>query len=137
MCGRNSGECHSYHRTSVLPFCCENTPGKVVFEDPIHHISGKIAKKFRTIYNYAKATGLKYTSVHGERSTQPSTKELKARERFTAVAEMVRARKIDLSKIVTDQENFLAQKDTATGAKTMRAYLWRVCGQEYDQQHNG
>ena len=111
--------------------------GKVFFEDPIHHISGKIAKKFRTIYNYAKATGLKYTSVHGERSTQPSTKELKARERFTAVAAMVRARKIDLSKIVTDQEAFLAQKDTATGAKTMKAYLWRVCGQEYDAQHNG
>ena len=111
--------------------------GKVVFEDPIHHISGKIAKKFRTVYNYMKATGLKYTSVHGERSTQPSTKELKARERFTAVAAMVRARKIDLSKIVTDQEAFLAQKDSATGAKTMRAYLWRVCGQEYDEQHNG
>ena len=111
--------------------------GKVFFEDPIHHISGKIAKKFRTIYNYMKATGLKYTSVHGERSTQPSTKELKARERFTAVAAMVRARKIDLSKIVTDQEAFLAQKDTATGAKTMKAYLWRVCGEEYDQQHNG
>ena len=109
--------------------------GKVVFEDPIHHISGKIAKKFRTVYNYMKATGLKYTSVHGERSTQPSTKELKARERFTAVAAMVRARKIDLSKIVTDQEAFLAQKDSATGAKTMRAYLWRVCGQEYDAEH--
>ena len=113
------------------------TMGKVVFEDPIHHISGKIAKKFRTIYNYMKATGLKYTSVHGERTTQPSTKELKARERFTAVAAMVRARKIDLSKIVTDQEAFLAQKDSATGAKTMRAYLWRVCGQEYDQAHQG
>ena len=111
--------------------------GKVVFEDPIHHISGKIAKKFRTVYNYMKATGLKYTSVHGERSTQPSTKELKIRERFTAVAEMVRARKTDLSKIVIDQENFLAQLDTATGAKTMRAYLWRVCGQEYDEQHQG
>ena len=111
--------------------------GKVFFEDPIHHISGKIAKKFRTVYNYMKATGLKYTSVHGERSTQPSTKELKARERFTAVAAMVRARKIDLSKIVTDQEAFLAQKDSATGAKTMKAYLWRVCGQEYDEQHQG
>jgi hypothetical protein len=111
--------------------------GKVFFEDPIHHISGKIAKKFRTIYNYMKATGLKYTSVHGERTTQPTTKELKARERFTAVAAMVRARKIDLSKIVTDQEAFLAQKDSATGAKTMKAYLWRVCGEEYDEQHNG
>ncbi len=51
--------------------------GKVFFEDPIHHISGKIAKKFRTIYYYMKATG----------------------------------------------------------AKTMRAYLWRVCGQEYDAEH--
>ena len=29
--------------------------GKVVFEDPIHHISGKIAKKFRTIYNSWRA----------------------------------------------------------------------------------
>ncbi len=38
--------------------------GKVFFEDPIHHISGKIAKKFRTVYNYMKATGLKYTAQH-------------------------------------------------------------------------
>ena len=111
--------------------------GKVVFEDPIHHISGKIAKKFRTIYNYAKATGLKYTSVHGERTTQPSTKELKTRERFAAIAQMVTARRADLTKIVADQQAFLAQKDTAGGAKTMRAYLWRVCGEEYDQSHNG
>ncbi len=108
---------------------------KVVFLDPIDYISGKIAKKHRTIYCRKKASGLNYTTVHGDRTTQPSTKELKARERFTAVAAMVRARKIDLSKIVTDQEAFLAQKDTATGAKTMKAYLWRVCGQEYDEQH--
>ena len=113
------------------------TMGKVVFEDPIHHISGRIAKKFSTIYNYMKATGLKYTSVHGERSTQPSTKELKARERFAGVAAMVTARRADLTKIVADQQAFLAQKDTAGGAKTMRAYLWRVCGQEYDAEHNG
>ena len=98
--------------------------GKVVFEDPIHHISGKIAKKFRTIYN------------HGDRTTQPSTKELKIRERFAAVAQMVNARRADLTKIVADQQAFLAQKDTAGGAKTMRAYLWRVCGQEYDQAHS-
>ena len=37
----------------------------VVFEDPIHHISGKISKKYRTCYNYRKAGGRKYTSVHG------------------------------------------------------------------------
>ncbi len=70
-----------------------------------------------------------------ERTTQPSTKELKARERFAGVSAMVTARRADLTKIVADQQAFLAQLDTAGSAKTMRAYLWRVCGQEYDQQH--
>ena len=28
--------------------------GKVVFEDPVHHISGKISRKYRTCYNYRK-----------------------------------------------------------------------------------
>lgn len=111
--------------------------GKVVFEDPVHHISGKIAKKFRTIYNYAKLTGLKFTSVRGERTTQPSAKELAIRERFTEVAAMVLARKKDLMKISQDQLDFVAQKDTATGKKTMKAYLWKVCGEEWDQSHNG
>ena len=111
--------------------------GKVVFEDPVHHISGKIAKKFRTIYNYVKTTGLKFTSVRGERTTQPSAKELALRERFTAVHAMVRARKKDLSKISQDQIAFKAQKDTAGGKATMYAYLWKVCGEEYDAEHQG
>ena len=78
-----------------------------------------------------------FASDRYERTTQPSGDELKIRERFAAVAAMVKARKGDLAQISTDQENFLAQKDTAGGKKTMRAYLWLVCGQEYDAQHNG
>ena len=111
------------------------TMGKVVFEDPIHHISGKIAKKFRTIYNYMKASGLKYTSVRGERTTQLSSNELNARERFKVVSGMVKARKEDLTKISKDLQDFMAQKDTAGGKKTMKSYLWKVCGEEYDAQH--
>ena len=71
------------------------------------------------------------------RSTQPSGNELQARERFAAVAAMVKARKGNLSQISQDQEDFLAQKDLAGGKKTMRAYLWLICGAEYDQQHQG
>ena len=37
--------------------------GRVVFEDPIEHISGKISKKFRTCYNFRRASKRKYTSV--------------------------------------------------------------------------
>ena len=41
------------------------------------------------------------------------------------------------NKITTDQQNFAAQKDQAGGKKTMKAYLWKVCGDEYDAAHNG
>ena len=72
-----------------------------------------------------------------DRATQPTGDELKARERFAAVAKAVRLRRGNLSLITSDQEAFLAQKDTAGGKRTMRAYLWKVCGEEYDAAHNG
>ena len=71
------------------------------------------------------------------RSTQPSSHELDLRERFAAVQAMVRTRRKDLTKIATDQAAFLAQRDTAGGKKTKTAYLWLVCGAEYDSAHNG
>ena len=76
-----------------------------------------------------------FDSDRYERTTQPSTDELNARSRFAAVQAMVKARKRDLEHIAEDQENFLAQKDTAAGKKTMKAYLWKVCGDLYDQQN--
>ena len=49
--------------------------GKVVFDDPVHHISGRISKKYRTCYNYRKWSDRKYTSVHGDRTT-PTASEV-------------------------------------------------------------
>ena len=72
-----------------------------------------------------------------ERTSPLTSNELDARARFAAVAAAVKARKSDLNKITTDQQNFAAQKDQAGGKKTMRAYLWKVCGDEYDTAHNG
>ena len=70
------------------------------------------------------------------RSTQPTTKELAVRARFAAVRAMVAERADDLSHISSDQAAFIAQKDTAGGKKSMRAYLWMVCGAEYDAEHS-
>ena len=70
-----------------------------------------------------------------KRSTPLTSNELDARARFSAVAAAVKARKSDLSQITQDQIAFAAQKDTAGGKKTMKAYLWKVCGDEYDQSH--
>ena len=72
-----------------------------------------------------------------ERTSPLTSNELDARARFAAVAAAVKARKSDLNKITTDQQNFAAQKDQAGGKKTMKAYLWKVCGDEYDVAHNG
>jgi ADP-dependent phosphofructokinase/glucokinase len=72
-----------------------------------------------------------------KRSTPLSSNELDARARFAAVAAAVKARKSDLNNITQDQINFAAQKDQAGGKKTMKAYLWKVCGDAYDQAHQG
>ena len=69
------------------------------------------------------------------RSTQPTTLETAIRTRFTALVAAVAARKRDLEFIASDQQNFLAQKDLASGKKTMKAYLWKVCGDIYDAEH--
>lgn len=69
------------------------------------------------------------------RSTMPSSDELDARARFAAVAQAVNTRRKDLSKITTDQMNFLAHRNNPGGKKTMRSYYWYICGQEYDAAH--
>jgi hypothetical protein len=69
------------------------------------------------------------------RKTPLSSKELLLRGRFSAVAAMVKVRAKDLMQISDDQAAFLAQKDLPDGKKTMKAYLWKVCGDEYDAQH--
>ena len=70
-----------------------------------------------------------------KRSTPASADELMARTRFATVRGMVYTRRHDLSKITSDQEAFDAQKNTVNGKKTMNAYLWMVCGDEYDTEH--
>ena len=78
-----------------------------------------------------------FDSDRYDRTGEPTTKELQVRARFAAVRAMVAERADDLSHISSDQAAFIAQKDTAGGKKTMRAYLWMVCGAEYDQEHQG
>ena len=69
------------------------------------------------------------------RSTPVTARELEIRGKFEAVAQAVALRKKDLMNISTDQANFLAQKDQPGGKKTLRAYLWKVCGDAYDAEH--
>ena len=122
---------------------------KVVWSNGIDYVSGALNKVGKGQHNHEKmligthrvaATTSKhcnrvYLRSKPKRSTPVSTHELDIRIRFVAVRAMVQARKEDPTKITADQAAFLAQKDLASGRKTMNAYLWMVCGQEYDSQN--
>ena len=69
--------------------------------------------------------------------TSPLTqREHQIRNRFIGVAAMIQERSHDLSKITTDQQTFIAQKNEPNGCKTMKQWYWRVCGAEWDQAHS-
>ena len=72
-----------------------------------------------------------------KRTTPVTDKEQAARSRFQSVAAAVKTRSKNLSTLTTDQAAFEEQKNEANGKKTFKAYLWSVCGEAYDAQHNG
>ena len=84
--------------------------GKVVFEDPIHHISGKISKKYRTCYNYRKWSDRRYTSIHGDRTTPASVEEIEHRLRFKVVRQAAQERSMNLMRLTYDQMDFIAER---------------------------
>ena len=113
--------------------------GKVVFEDPIHHISGKISKKYRTCYNHKRINGLNFTSVPGERTTPVSAEEIKRRERFKVVRLAARSRAMDLMHLTYDQMDF-AEERKAKGAAfkytTYNGWLFGKAWKCYDESTN-
>ena len=60
-----------------------------------------------------------------ERTSPLTSNELDARARFTAVAAAVKARKSDLNKITTDQQNFAAQKGPTELRGTEGSSQWQ------------
>ena len=124
----------------------------VTYSAGIDHVSGALAKPTKdsqhscekmllATHRVAATTNNKcnrlYLRTPQKRTTPLSPRELQIRARFTSVAAMIKARKEDLSKITDDQIAFAAQRNEPNGKKTMYSWYWKVCGEEYDQTHNG
>ena len=110
--------------------------GKVVFEDPVHHISGKISKKYRTCYNHKRVNGLNFTSVHGERTTPVSAEEMKRRERFKVVRLAALERSMDLMHLTYDQIDFVEERKVKGAAfkySTYKGWLFGKAWKCYDE----
>ena len=126
--------------------------GKVTYSPGIQYVKGSLAKPKKIdghnhgdylIGTHREAatenpncTRLYVREADAYKRTTPITEnEQLARARFAAVAALVKARRKNLQTITADQQSFAEQKDTAGGRKTFKAYLWQVCGAEYDAQH--
>ena len=114
----------------------------VNYQDPVRDIRGTFRKggiinRRKTASQSTDCSRIYLRDLHSITRTTPlKPKEVTIRQRFQAVRAMVAARKEDLTKVTQDQLDFLAQKDLANGKKTMNAYLWLVCGREYDESQD-
>ncbi|MDY6406256.1 MAG: hypothetical protein SPK97_03890 [Bacteroidales bacterium] len=112
---------------------------KVFFLDPIDHISGKISKQHRTMFCYRRASKLKYTSIHGDRSTPTTTKEMELRNRFKVVREAARLRAMDLMHLTYDQMDFIDErkiKGAAFKYTTYKGWLFGKAWKCFDESTN-
>ena len=126
--------------------------GKVKYATGIDYVQGSLAKpkvkEGHTCGTYligthrtAATTNPNCTSLYVreadtyKRTSQPSSKELAARARFTAVSAAIKVRKADLMSVANDEAAFMAQKNLPGGKKTLKAWYWMVCGAAYDQEH--
>ena len=128
--------------------------GKVTYSPGIQYVKGSLAKPKKVdghnhgdyligTHREAATTNPNCTRIYirkadtYDRKTPVTADELAARARFEAVSKAVALRRKDLMQISNDQAAFEEQKNEANGKKTFKAYLWKVCGDAYDQQHNG
>ena len=125
---------------------------KVEWSAGIDHVSGALSKPSKKGHHSCKkmllgthrvaatqsdACNRMYIRRKVERTAPLKQTEIEARSRFAAVRAMVKTRSKDLTKITADQAAFEAQKNLAHGKKTMNAWYWKVCGDEYDESLNG
>ena len=87
---------------------------KVVFLDPVDHVSGKLSKKSRVTYCFRAENDRKYTQ------TPYSADELARFDKFAAVAQATAAVMKNPTSLNTAQTEFKAQSTY----KKLRDYVW-------------
>ena len=108
---------------------------KVEWSAGIDSVSGALAKPGKNPPH--RCTKMLLGTHRKAETTNPDCNRLylrKQTERSTPVTgAAVAARAKDLTKMAADKAAFIAQKDLPGGRRTMKSYLWKVCGEEYDQ----
>ena len=93
---------------------------KVVFLDPVDHVSGKLSKKSRVTCCYRQENERKYTQIRGKRKTPYTADELALFDKFGAVSRATAAVMKNPTSLNTAQTEFKAQSTY----RKLRSYVW-------------
>ena len=108
---------------------------QVVYLDPIDHVSGKISKKYRTVYNYRKASKRKFTQVRDARTTPPTSKEMALHTKFRTVRLAALERAQDLMHMTQDQASYNeARKASGFKYTTFNGWLFAKGWENYKEE---
>lgn len=110
--------------------------GKVAFLDPVDYISGKISRKYRTVYNHRRLSDRRYTQVRGTRNIPYNETEVAIHNRFRVVWQAVQARVANLSYIVQDQRAFRDMRTSGGKWTTYRGWLFAKAWDNYNPETN-
>ena len=103
--------------------------------DPVDYISGKISKKYRTIYNRRRVSDRRYTQVRGDRTTPVSVEEKARQEKFKVVRQAAIERSMDLMHLTYDQMDFMEERKAKGAAfkyTTYKGWLFGKAWKCYD-----
>lgn len=100
---------------------------KVTYIDPVDHISGKIAKQHKSVYNYRKDINCRYISQPTPSTLPPTADQLQLRQLFANTITKVNLVMQDEAQVQT----YKAQWENQTKYKTLRGYMFsQLYGQE-------
>jgi len=111
--------------------------GKVVFQDPISHISGKISEKnCQTVYGYRKGSKSCYTQVRGDREKPATAEEMKVREKFRIVRSAVRTRVTNAAYLGYDQMAYYNARKAGDKHSTFHGWMFSKGWEYFDEGSN-
>ena len=97
---------------------------KVYYDDPINHLSGRISRKFRTVYNHKRVNQLNFTCVHGDRTVPVSAEERARREKFRIVRLAARDRSMTPTYLNADQLAYRRSRNAGDKHITFKGWLF-------------
>lgn len=98
---------------------------RVVYTDPIDHLSGKIARKHRTIYCYLTATGTKYTQTYTKPTTDPTEAQVASKTKFRQAAQQTNAIMADVEQLQVYRTRWRAHLRSGNPRyRTLRGFIF-------------